>query len=101
MPASRMKLALDSAAPATPITSERLLTRPSLTPKMVARSVPDWPLRCQDSRRAVSRGCSTAVPGAGLAPTAAFWSAVISFQISACSRSSAAMAATSGESWAL
>ena len=32
MPARRMKLGLSAAAPATPITSERLLTRPSLTP---------------------------------------------------------------------
>ena len=33
------------------MTSERLLTSPSLTPKMTARRVPDWPLRCQRSAR--------------------------------------------------
>ncbi len=37
------------------MTSDRLLTRPSLTPKMTARSVPDRPpTRCQVSRRPTS-----------------------------------------------
>ena len=51
MPASRMKLGLPDDAPATPMTSDRLLTSPSLTPKMTARSVPERPpARCHDSR---------------------------------------------------
>ena len=37
-------------APATPMTRARFETRPSLTPKMTARSVPDRPDRCQRSR---------------------------------------------------
>ena len=60
MPARRMKLASAPAvpaAPATPMTRARLLTSPSLTPKMTARSVPDRPDRCQRSRAAMS--CST------------------------------------------
>ena len=55
IPASRMKLGLPDEAPATPMTSERLLTSPSLTPKITARSVPDRPpVRCQASRLPIS-----------------------------------------------
>ncbi len=45
-------------APATPITSERLLTRPSEAPKTTARSVPAPP-RCQRSERVISSGAAT------------------------------------------
>src|SRR6476661_1970218 len=62
-PASRMKLGFFDAAPATPMTSDRLLTRPSLTPKMTARNVPDCPARCQPSRRAMSAGVARAASG--------------------------------------
>ena len=45
---------LSALAPATPITSDRLLTSPSLTPKMAARSVPARPARCQASSSPVA-----------------------------------------------
>ena len=55
IPARRMRDGCAADAPATPMTSDRLLTRPSLTPKMTARSVPDRALvRCHGSRRAIS-----------------------------------------------
>ena len=44
--------AAPAAAPATPMTSERLLTRPSFAPKTAARSVPERPPRCHASSRA-------------------------------------------------
>ncbi len=58
IPASRMNRGSAAvAAPATPMTSARLLTRPSLTPKMTARSVPDRaPVRCQFSDAPISDG---------------------------------------------
>ena len=76
------------------MTRARLLTRPSLTPKMTARSVPDRPGRCRCQRLARRRsgGWSPDAVGAGLAAGR---------QISACSRSSAAIASTSGEAWRL
>ena len=52
-----------------PITSEVLLTRPSDTPKITARSVPDWPVRCQRSLRPISparRGTWTSRRAAGI-----------------------------------
>ena len=103
MPASRMKLGLPDAAPATPMTSDRLLTRPSLTPKMTARSVPERPpARCQVSRRPTS--AALVAPRAMATPSRPGWltSGICSpafslSQMTACSRSSAAIAATSGE----
>ena len=53
-PARTMKWLPDAtlpAAPATPITSDRLLTRPSLTPNIAARKVPLRPLLCHASAR--------------------------------------------------
>ena len=67
---------------------------------MVARSVPDWPARCHFSRAPMSlgfvsgRALATTLPGAASGPLSRF-------QISACSRSSAAIALTSGAVWAL
>ena len=49
-PASTIRW-LSAVAPAMPITSDRLLTRPSLAPKTAARSVPDRPPRCHASSR--------------------------------------------------
>ncbi len=49
-PASRMKCRLASP-PVTPMTSDRLETRPSLTPKIAARSAPEASPRCQRSPR--------------------------------------------------
>ena len=43
-------------APATPMTSDRFETSPSLTPKMTARRVPERALRCQPSRWAIWSG---------------------------------------------
>ena len=104
MPARSTNRGLAADAPVTPMTSDRLLTSPSLTPKMTARSVPDRELRrCHGSYRPTSAAdtarLATATPsrrhassGLSLARRSQIW---------ACSRSSAAMAATSGEaSWA-
>ena len=64
-----------AVAPATPMMSERLLTRPSDAPKTIARSVPAPP-RCQFSAFVISatlaatrprRSASTAVDGAASA----------------------------------
>ena len=70
-PARRMKLGLPDAAPATPMTSDRLLTSPSLTPKMIARSVPDRPDRCHCSRWPISAALAAsraiATPSRGVA----------------------------------
>ena len=103
IPARRMKLGWPAAAPATPMTSDRLLTRPSLTPKMTARRVPDRPpARCQCSRCPISaalrarRAIATPSRPESLRPGTS--APLLSrSQISACSRSSAAIAATSGE----
>ena len=48
MPVSRMSRPFVEA-PATPMTRARFDTRPSLTPKMTARRVPDRALRCHPS----------------------------------------------------
>ena len=80
---ARTMIWLSASAPATPMTSDRLLTRPSLAPKTAARNVPERPPRCHASwpvprprlrlwRRGHLRPCS-------------------SRQMAACSRSSAAM----------
>ena len=118
IPARRMKPPA-AEAPATPITSDRLDTSPSDTPNMVARRVPDRPLVCQRSPLAIvsaafmspgsMAGCFPATRSVGVprrrpgfaavpVPTAlvAFASPSRRFQISACSRSSAAMASTAG-----
>src|SRR3990172_3717590 len=68
MPASRIMLGW-AAAPATPITRARLLTSPSLTPKMVARSVPVWPAVCHRSRAEMSAVERSRVGAAGSTPT--------------------------------
>ena len=118
IPARRMKLPWPEA-PATPITSDRLETSPSDTPKIVARSVPDRPLVCQRSPRAIVVGglrrarLDARMPAGGdeldrrppaapaAVPSRAFASPSRRFQISACSRSSAAIASTAGcVSWA-
>ena len=108
IPASTMKLGLPAEAPATPMTSERLLTRPSLTPKMTARSVPDRPpARCHVSclaelgRAVGADGRSRRRRGWGRSPRGRRSPLFSRSQITACSRSSAAIAATSGDAaWA-
>ena len=110
------------------MTSDRLLTRPSLTPKMTARRVPDRPpARCHGSRSATSAALDArrATPTPSRPPTSRHdrdprspgvtaagsigasvgrpsVESVPSFflslsQIRACSRSSAAIEATSGD----
>ncbi len=86
-----------AVAPATPMMSERLLTRPSDAPKTIARRVPAPP-RCQFSALVISatpaatrprRSASTAVT----APDGRDASSRIWRHTSACRRSSAAIAA--------
>ena len=98
------------------MTRARFDTRPSLTPKMTARRVPERPLRCHRSPFVIASGLSAsptttagwvaadttsvaAVRRAGLRlPLAA--SSSSRFQISRCSRSSAAIASIAGcASW--
>jgi hypothetical protein len=61
MPASTIRL-LSLTAPATPMTSDRLLTRPSLAPKTAARSVPERPPRCHASSSDPARRAGRLAP---------------------------------------
>ena len=106
MPASRTNCGLLVERPATPMTSARLLTRPSLTPKMMARRVPGATRPVPASRGGDVRGCVRAgrwrrrrVVGSTPddRPAVVGPSRRNAVQIRACSRSSAAMAATSGD----
>ena len=116
MPASRMKRARRPTRRRRPSRARGSRRGRRETPKMTARSVPDRALRCQPSPRAIASGsrpcrgrpadgpprqrprspASSARSSRGDAPRR--WPARRSsrFQISACSRSSAAIASISG-----
>ena len=95
MPDRRM-IEVSEVAPAMPMTSERLLTRPSDAPKTIARSVPAPP-RCQFSAFVISATLAATRPRRSASTVVAAASSPCGFssqrQVSAWRRSSAAMAA--------